>query len=557
MIPPIVLWILHAEDRELRHIPKVTRLDVFDGASNDFHAEGLFSTEIFGQVGSDARDQLFGKIDLGVNVYHPKIYREITSLKELYKDIIEGRKTAIFDNNIKDFVPNISEDAGTGYAFFVKHFKNVVLKPSNSLARANRIAFLAKWKSRWMMKNLVAMPAGLRDVEIEDGRVTKNEINDFYYKILANANSVTTTDDMESPAYDTVRRVIQASINQLFEYLEGIVGGGDGFFKDKWASRRVHEGTRNVMTAMNTGGLDLDSPNVPSYDSTLFGLHQTATGLAPKVIHWLKTGICSKLFDTLDTQVPLINKKTLETEYVTLSPASRALWQTDSGLRKIIGSLMNVKARQRPVMIDDRYLALVYLGEGTFKVFNSIDELPPNLDKKDCHPITLIELIYISGYSQWGKHFAIVNRYPCTGDDSTYPSRYYVRTTATGEMRHELDAMWQPILDDEHLAVEYPIYGMTSYHDSQSAHPSKLNALGADHDGDMSSGTSTLLVDTLSEIEQYLGAREAWISPDGRARASSAYDTVNYVVRNLTGRFNHVSQTTKTELIEAKRVLGK
>lgn len=480
-ILPVLLWILHAEDEDLKHIAPITRLDFLEGASSDFHDDGLFSTRIFGLVGSEERDQVFGKIDLRVRILHPKVYREFCDLRELYKQILDGSATARFDDQLGDFVPSVEEGAETGYAFFMRNINKLKFKTNNSPARGQRIAFLERWRHRWTMKNLVVMPAGLRDIEFgEDGRPTKHEINDLYLHVLAITQSITKSDDMESPVYDSGRRALTNKVYEIFQYFERVFGGKEGFLKDKWASRRVREGTRNVLTSMNTTGENLLSPNVPSFDSTVLGVYQAATTMAPLVIHWLRTGILSKVLAAGEGDVPLVDKKTLRTTWVKLEPYDRDRWTTEDGLRSLINTLTDVEARHRAVEIGGAYLALVYNGDGTFRVFDSIDELPDDFSPKNCHPITLIELIYLAGYSKWAKYFTDVVRYPVAGDDSTYPSRIYCKSTSVGEVRRELGPDWQPLEGDDYLAVEYPIFGMTTYHDSESPHPSRLAGLAAD-----------------------------------------------------------------------------
>ena len=545
---PVMLWILHAEPQDLRQIPEITRLDIFDGASTDFHDDGLFSTRIFGLVGSKERDELYGKINLKVRVLHPKIYRELCQLKELYREILDGKRTAKFDKDAGDFVASISDDASTGYSFFMQHLDQLRFNKNSSPARNGRIAFIERWRHRMTLKQFIVMPAGLRDVEAgEDGRVTKHEINDFYYRILASASTITESSDMESSAYDAVRRSIQMNVNEVYAYIEGIISGKDGFFKDKFMSRRVRDGTRNVLTSMNTSGQNLESPNVPSFDSTVLGVYQAASSMAPLVIHWLRVGVLEKVSGGMEGDIPLIDKKTLSTTWVGLPPYERDKWTTEDGLRELIQSLVDVEARHRPVEIMGCYLALVYLGEDTFRIFHDISELPPGFDRKDVHPITLMELIYLSGYSKWAKHFTTITRYPIAGDDSTYPSRLYVRSTTIGEVRRELDSTWTAMEGDDFLAVEYPKPGLTTYHDSESPHPSRLAGLGADFDGDTGSATTLMLKDSLEEIEGYLGTRNAWVKPDGRVRASVSYDTSDLVVRNLTGRFEHVAKPIEGE----------
>lgn len=541
---PALLWILHVSDADLKHIAPITRLDMTEGATSDFHDDGLYSTRIFGMVGSTERDEVYGKIDLKVNVIHPKVYRDLVGMRELYKTILDGSRLAKFDELEGDFVPSMDEDAETGFSFFMRHLSKIQLKPNKSPARNERIKFLEKWRHRWLMKNLIVMPAGLRDVELgENGRTTKHEINEFYFKVIAIANTVTRSNDMESSAYDQARLSLTMNVNELYKYLERFQGGKDGFLKDKWASRRVHGGTRNVLTSMNTTGISLDSPNVPGFDSTVLGVYQTAVSLAPLVIHWLRTGFLSKVMAAGEGDVSLVDPKTLKRKWITLTSYDRDRWITEDGQRDVINHLIDIDARHRPIMINGCYLSLVYLGDDTFKVFDSIDELPTGFDKAKVHPMTLIELIYLCGYSKWSKYFTDIVRYPVTGDDSTYPSRIYVKSTSVGEVRWELDEHWKRQEGSEFMATEYPKLGMTTYHDSESPHPSRLSGLNADFDGDTGSATSVMTKEAIEETEAYLGTRAAWITPSGSPRASVVYDTSELVVRNLTSRFDHVVQS--------------
>lgn len=556
-ILPVLLWILHAEDSDLRHIPEITRLDIFDGASSDFHDDGLFSTRIFGLVGSDERDANYGKIKLKTKILHPKIYRDLCALRELYRQIMDGAAMAKFNEKEGDFYPSVEEDAETGYAFFMKHLDKLVFKKNNSLARNERIRFIEKWRHRMTMSNLVVMPAGLRDVEVgSDGRTTKNEINDLYYRVLSIATSISVSDDMNDPAYDMARRSLQMSVYDIYQMIENIIGGKDGFIKAKWASRRVREGTRNVLTSMNTSGLSLDSPNVPGFESTVLGIYQAAVCLAPLVIHWMRVGPLAKILESVEGSVPLIDKKTLRTDWVNLPPYERDKWTTEDGLRDVIQSLVDVEARRKPIEIMDHYLALVYFGEDTFKIFHDIDELPEHLSRKNVHPLTLVELIYLCGYSKWAKHFTDVVRYPITGDDSTYPSRMYVKTTSVGEVRRELDESWMPMEGDDYLAVEYPKLELSTYHESESPHPGRLRGLGADFDGDTGSSTAVMIKDSIEENERYLMTRAAWVAPNGEMRADIEYDTSELVIRNLTGRFDHVRNVQRKHLQTALRTVS-
>lgn len=477
---PILAWILHAEDKELAHIKEVTRLDVTDGASNEFHDEGLYSTKIFGRVGSEERDTNYGKIDLKVRILHPAFYERLIAIKALYKGILDGTEYVEFDETEKDFVRSKSPNARTGYSFFISRFNDIVFKTNSSKARSERIKFIVERRDRATMKNLIVIPAGVRDIDRDaDERLVKHEINDFYTRVLSMARSIIVSKDMESEVYDQIRKVMTIAVYDLYKYLESFIGG-NGFIESKFTSRRIHDGTRNVLTSMNTTGKFLGSSDVPGYDSTVAGIYQVATGLSPLVIGWMRRGYLSKIAEVESGDVSLVNMKTLKREYVELNPRLRDKWTTEDGLRSVIHDLSNVQMRHSPIVIGKHYLSLIYQDDKTFKIFDDIDELPKHLSKSNVRPLSLIELIYLSGYSRFSKHFATVTRYPLNNEDSIYPSRIHCKTTSTGLVLRELGVDWLPIEGDDFLAVEFPDNKSSVFHDSLSPHGSRLQNLGAD-----------------------------------------------------------------------------
>lgn len=542
---PTELWLLELTDARVRNLRPVTSLDLFEGASANFHDDGLFSTVIFGRIGTEDRDRSFSYIDTKVKVLHPKVYKDLCALKGLYKGILAGKETARWDAQLKDFVADKSPEAQTGYSFFISHFMDIEFKRNKSPARTQRVEFVEKYRSKALTNRIVVIPAGLRDLEVDsNGRKTKDEINDLYYKVLSAANNVPMTDDLDGPAMDNMRRTITATFLEIYTLLEEMISGKKGFMLNKWGSRRITHGTRNVLTVMDTSSDVLGAPNAPSYDSTVMGLYQTVKSLTPLTIHLLRSQYLDNIFAQGESSVPLIDKKTLKQEFVEISPDTRDTWTTKDGLLHVINTFVDIEARHRPVEVEGRYLALIYKGEDkTFKVFYDIRELPPHLDKKRVSPITLCELIYLSGYQRWNSYYVSVTRYPVTGVDSNYPSRIYVKTTTIGEMRRELDDRWEP-LGDDYVALEFPRSDIAAFVDSQSPHSSRLKGLGADFDGDTGSATSLMTEEALAESKRFLSTRQAWVSADGQLRASASYDTIELVVANMTGRYDYVNNAT-------------
>jgi hypothetical protein len=70
---PFNVTILQPTKQRLQSLRPVTALDHYDGMTQNFHPDGLFSTVIFGRVGDPGRDKRFSYIDIQVPVFHPMI----------------------------------------------------------------------------------------------------------------------------------------------------------------------------------------------------------------------------------------------------------------------------------------------------------------------------------------------------------------------------------------------------------------------------------------------------------------------------------------------------
>lgn len=535
---PFNVSILNLTPEKLKLLRPVKSPDVHDGVTGNFNEDGLFSVLTFGRVGDEMRDTRFSYIDIHLNIFHPTIYRALAQLRGLYRDIMAGTAYAIFDDKEGDFILANELTGETGYAFFLKHWKKIKYRESKSPVRTERIKMIQKYQAIATTKNILVMPAGLRDYIVDStGRGTQDEINDVYRRILGASKVIVSADGTEtSPLYDNSRKALQQGFNDVYDHVLRMITGKKGFIQEKFGSRRVFNGTRNVISAMDTSTADLDEVNSPDYTDTILGMFQVAKGALPLTIYLLRNGWLGQVFSVGDssTSARLIDPKTLKSELVDLPPDVRDRWITVEGLEKVIESMRIVENRHKPVMLEDRYLGLVYRGpDMTFKIFGDISELPEGFDRKNVAPLTLIELIYLSGYKRWNTLKTIVTRYPVTGIGSTYPSTIYTKTTMKGEVRTELGDDWSPMEDS--VALEFPSYEPLAYVDSQVIHPSRLGGLGADFDGDTASSTIVYTQESIDEIDKLLNSREAYLDPRGGFKASCNVQTVQLVLRNMTG----------------------
>lgn len=533
---PFNIEILNLPTKVIPRDKIVSSLDIVEGASSEPHDEGLFSVLIFGKPGSVERDLTIGFIDLKTTILIPKIYKELIRLKSLYNGIMSGKQTALWDDEEKDFIASSDPEADTGYGFFMTHFKDIVFKPRKSMSRAQRVKLIEEYRQTASTQYAVVLPAGLRDFMIDSsGRATKDEINDLYFRMISISNTVSPGRDENSPALDIARYQLTLTYLEIYDMVSGIVSGKKGLALDKFGGRKVDYGTRNVITAIDNSRPNLFAENAMSSNTTAIGLWQCIKGLNPISKSLLAKGYMSKAITQGDSTALLINKKTLMPEFVDLNDTERNAWTSSEGLNSILNRYEDKEARHRPVEVMGMWLLLVYEDGKQFKIFQDIRELPKGFDKKHVRPITLIELIYLSGYRDWNNYIIYTTRYPSTGIDSTFPSYIYVKTTVTGCNIPELGEDWLP-LGEDFVALEYPTLSELGQWDSQSPPSSRLTGLGGDFDGDTASGTIIFSNKALEESKKFLSSAAAWVAPDGRLRASSNYDTVNLTIRATTGR---------------------
>lgn len=482
---PLNIGLLTPTPEMLKLVPQITSLAITDGPGGNFDDEGLFSTAIFGRVGDPRRDKIFGHIDLRLPVLHPIIYRVLTSMRAFYAEVMAGKEYAKFDPVKGTLVRSNELEGQTGFSFFMQCWPHLQFEKGDSSIRNTQIDLINKNRQKSIFSQLLVLPAGLRDAEVDStGRVTVGEINEFYQKCLMLARNfpenINRNDDLS--IYDRTRYATQLTVYQIYDHLEKLIRGKGGLIQAKWASRRVFNGTRNVISSLDVTAVDLDQPNRPKFNDAVVGIFQAAHAVLPKTIYQLRTNLLEQVFNTTSNNVQLINKKTLQLEWVDITNETMDRWSTEEGLEKVVGELAVIDKRHRPVEIEDRYLALVYVDDqAQFKLFRDIDELPEGFDRKWVRPMTYVEMFYLTGLTMWDDIASFITRYPVENFNSSSPVMQYVKTTVPGELRYGLDHNWQR--DETQIAKEYPRLvsdRVPNYHDSLAVPPARLGAMGAD-----------------------------------------------------------------------------
>ena len=535
---PFNLKIPSITKQTVANIPLISSADVFVGATRVLDPNGLFSVENFGRIGDGKRFDQFGTIHIKVKVLHPQLYKVLGKLKTLYKGILTSKSYAIWDEEQKDFIPASEMEGETGARFFLKYLKYIKFEDRKSLARQRQVVLIRKYLDVALSEYVMVLPAGMRDIEIkEDGRVEEDEINGLYRRLIMISNTVPDNINPEA-VLDSTRVALQNTFNEIYDLLFGILlQGKRSFYMQKFLSRRVANGTRNVLTAMNIDPKAFGDPTTPSVVETQVGLFQTARAVLPITIHQLLTYF-SPRFNRANNTAALYDRKTLKRVTIDLDDKTLDTYTTTEGLDKFINRYKEPANRHNDVLIKKYAVGLIYVDEqDNFLLVDDIDTLPESLDKSFVRPISMTELLYLCNYRHWGDYGLYPTRYPITGEGSTFPSKPYVKTTTQSIVRYELDPLTGERIGDTHRAISFPLKTSMDFLDSMVVHTARLAGMGADFDGDLGSGDYAYSNESIQEIKDMTAKRRFYVSADNSLRTRLSVDPLIKFFTNFTGEY--------------------
>lgn len=511
---PLNISILELKGEIISKLMEVKTVDIYEQNSTVFHHEGLFSTSIFGELGSEERMNLFGYMDLGLKILHPRIYKELISLSSIYKGILDGTKYATWDPKAKNFEESDKLDGETGFNFFMKHYDDIEFELTDSTQRLFKVLFIKKYKSKdIVMDKYLVIPAGLREYTVTDsGKVMENEINAIYRKLLNAANTAKQfKNDLtgkENEFIIAARKRLQRVAVEIYDYIENLLDGKSKFIQGKWAKRSVMYGTRNVITATPYTIEDLNDNHGPKTTDAIIGIYQAAKGILPKTIFQARTRFLHDVFDMESTNAMLINPKTLKLESKKITEKTRSKWITDEGLEEIINKLLQDEIKNEAIIVDGHYLLLVYEEkDGTLRIVRNITHVE-EFDPKKARPMTYGELIYLSIFDILAEYPAFLTRYPIVGFGGTVPVIPYLKSTIKTEVRDVI----LPDTLNKIKVYEYPIIG-TNWYNSLSPNFKHLELLGGDFDGDKVSLNFIWEEDAKKEVKKYLNSKSYYLTP--------------------------------------------
>lgn len=506
---------------------KVTTPQIFE-ATNVFHRDGLFSTEIFGDVGSKARFRTNGHIDLKLEILHPLVYLGITTMSSLHAGILDGTKKAIFDNTIKDFV--LDENGETGYNFFMSKFDNIEFhNPNNSDLREFKIT-ISSIKDRKLvtMNKLGVICAGLRDYVVDKaGKPSQGEINDKYRSVLNLANMVSNT--IPNTTYnlfiESIRVKIQKLVLDLYlEQLNGLLLGKRGLIQSHLMSKTIKYGTRNVITADSSRIVKIGGREHLRFNEISVGIFQYSKAINPIAVTCLKR-IFFNIFSADERLATVIDNKTFKTERIEINTKMVMDFTTSAGVNNYLNKFADSEFSKQTFGGDTYSFIMLFEKDGGVEIVSDTSVIDP-ADYKYLRPITNLELLYIAILPEMNKYYSSTTRYPAINQGSTFLCIPKIKPTiSTKKIKVRL-------YGNEYNVVNYPIPNSGVY-DAMSPNHTRLARSTADFDGDMMNFLVYFTVESIEEIKEILNTRSFYIGADNKLVYSVDTDILNYVILTI------------------------
>jgi len=494
---------------------------------NVFHEEGLFSTEIFGEVGTPQRMRQNGHINLKLRILHPLAWLGLTTMSSLHRRILSSETTAVFDKESGDFVE--SEDGRTGFNFYMETMDKIKFtNPNNSDLRAFKIRLTSELNKPEMLTSsrLAVLSAGYRDYVIDkNNKPSQDEVNDLYRTLINTASlipdNVNDTGDL-GIYLESLRIKMQITSLQIYLHSLNIIDGKRGIIRGNLMNKAVDFGTRNVITADNSKITKLGEGTHLRFNDIAVGLFQHSKAINPITIGGL-TKLFGNIFSASQKTARIIDIVSKQTSTLDINNKIVTLYTTEKGINKYTNKFKSTSFAKAIFGAGDYCFAMIRDIDNVVELVYdttgmSDDELEP------LRPATNLEILYFSIVDKFNSFYASTTRYPAINQGGTYPVKPSIKPTLTMvEKRVVKDGL-------DYSVFNYPV--MTSdVYDSMSPHHSKLGPANADFDGDQMNYAVYWSTDANEEIKKVLDSRAFYIGIDNKL----VYTSDNHILRYVVG----------------------
>ena len=443
---------------------------------NQFHPQGLFSEEIFGQTNSE-REYRCGYIKLPIHIFNPDVAKTIILRSGgVIKKLAFGEAKC---NLSADGVLSVADDGKyCGLVDLYNIWENIDIRKTLNTRSQDNIDILTKIPKKLLFNDkILVAPPNLRQIGERNGRQVKSELNTMYMGIigLKSVTAHTTTS-----VYQVYAKFQNFAI-QIYEYINNLVSGKTGFFQQHLMSKTTTFTARNVISAPR---YNTDNPEIGIFH-TGYPMHTIVTLFDPFIKFQMKQFFSYSSIEQIHPNPEEINSEDLANIY------------DDKMISDLITIYkMNPGARFKIMYLDTEQTKPI--------IFNGYDV---KNQRTVTRPLTLTDVIYICckrGVID-AKKLVYTVRYPMGdhyGAFFTYPVLLSTVSTMVMEWQGERYDHY-PVIDLEasHIRVS------TMFADTLTPTNSRLKAICGDYDGDTVKSTGVWSDDANEEAERLMKSK--------------------------------------------------
>jgi len=475
-----------------KSLQQVTNSVYFNLGSNPT-SDGLFSYDIFGEIGSDRRKRQYAYIDLKQPFIRPIFYKMFTSMNRKLEDLFNGSKFFKL-NDLGELEEDVNGE--TGISFFYRNYEKFKFKETGSNTRENNLALLKKTtKAEIFTSKLIVIPAYLRDFNpssASGGRIADvDKINDFYSIIIRNTENLKKTLGFGSDLiFSSTESNIQKNLNNIFDYLSEYMAHKTGLINKSLLGKSVDYVTRSVITTNRFNFNKWDENPIP-FGSTGIPLSQCVALFYPFFLKWIN--------DFVDEYVKEFTHFTDKEGNEVLIKNIKQQFNDEKIKKNIINAyIKDPEHRFDSIKIED--------DKGNkypLKVFYK--NLKRNFTKTD--------LLYLAAVDVLADKHVYITRDPVTSRQSIYPSRIAIQTTVETTPMQIEDRY---LKNYPKIIPDYPV-PESSFKDSVTFNASVTEALGADFDGDSVPIRGVFTVEANLEAEKFILSKSMIVNDNGES----------------------------------------
>ena len=485
--------------------------------------DGLLSNEIFG-ITKEERANIWGYIDLLGYYLHPFIYKIWSRMDGNIKNIVHGIKSYTLTKE-GYIIEDPTGKGGTGLDWLYKNMSKIKIKPTDSRARKNNIAFIEANRDKLFIDKMLVQPPFYRDVLSNGGRTEVGQLNKYYASLLIATKSLRETQDFGFNLGDSAKGRVQECLLMIFKCITGTSGdpqdgtgltGKLGIINNSLA-RTVDMGTRLVLSAPEL--------KVERLEDLMTDTEHCALPLASAIVNFKPFIVFAvkRYFDNEfgnSEMIPVLYNGKLIYGRVKNAKAVYSDERIEHEINEYIHGFSN---RFKPVQVEvELENGKTVIGTIRFKgKFVKPNEVLKVQKEGDIladsslinRPLTWLDVLFIASNEATQDKCVLITRYPI---DSTYnqiPQKVHISTTKEVEpvLLSGKFYRWYPKIKASDISTNTS----NKFIDTLNISNLLIGGMGADYDGDTVGVKGVWLQESNEELMKFLKSKSHYINFSG------------------------------------------